>query len=305
MKCVLCHQGDAEVSGLGMKDAYVFQCPRCGTYHVTRRTSLMLAAPNYDPDVRLRLTWAARQASELGAPLELDSENLEEIAGAVVEPHPPSRKVDSLLLVLGNRSETFGSVVELKAERDWPLVFARDETEFNSLRQTVVEQGHVQPGPQGFRLMPTGWSKFEQLEAERPKSTAAFVAMWFAPEMQSTYDEAFYPALYNLGYDPIRVDREHYLGKVDDFIIASIRKSAILVADFTGMRSGVFFEAGFGLGLGIPVVWSCREDWLEKLKEHFDTRQYPHLQWTDAADLKVKLRSRIEAAVVGRPRPRS
>jgi nucleoside 2-deoxyribosyltransferase len=129
--------------------------------------------------------------------------------------------------------------------------------------------------------------------------------MWFTDEMELFYDEGFRPALHGLGYDPIRVDREHYLGKIDDFIIASIRKSGLLVADFTGMRTGVFFEAGFGLGLGIPVVWTCRETDRDELVKHFDTRQYNHLLWTDAADLKTKLRLRIEAAVIGRPKPRS
>jgi hypothetical protein len=71
------------------------------------------------------------------------------------------------------------------------------------------------------------------------------------------------------------------------------------------MRSGVFFEAGFGMGLGIPVVWTCRKDFTDELGNHFDTRQYNHLIWTDAADLKAKLRFRIEAAVIGRPKPRS
>jgi nucleoside 2-deoxyribosyltransferase len=154
-------------------------------------------------------------------------------------------------------------------------------------------------------LTPAGWDRFERLEAEKPKSDLAFVAMRFSEEMTVAYDDGFHPALYELGYRPIRVDREEYLGKIDDFIFANIRKSGLLVADFTEMRSGVFFEAGFGMGLGIPVVWTCRKDFSGLLGEHFDTRQYNHLIWTDPADLKAKLRLRIEAAVIGRPKPRS
>jgi hypothetical protein len=184
------------------------------------------------------------------------------------------------------------------------LVYAQSSVEFSDLVQALPEYGYAK-AKDGLRLTPGGWKRYAELEAERPKSTAGFVAMWFAPEMKPAYDEGFHPALFELGYDPLRVDRADYLGKIDDFIIASIRKSGLLVADFTGTRTGVFFEAGFGLGLGIPVVWTCREDWLPRLGEHFDTRQYNHLPWKDPADLKQKLRTRIEAAVIGRPRPRS
>ncbi len=204
-----------------------------------------------------------------------------------------------------------GTEILLNVFRDWPLVYARNTDELILIIRALADetpylvQREAGPEWRAVRLTKQGWERYAQLEAERPKSTAAFVAMWFASEMEPSYDDGFYPALYDLGYDPIRVDREEYLGKIDDFIVASIRKSGLLVADFTGMRTGVFFEAGFGLGLGIPVVWTCREDSLSKLGEHFDTRQFNHLPWKDPADLKARLRTRIEAAVIGRPRPRS
>ncbi|MBZ0167218.1 MAG: nucleoside 2-deoxyribosyltransferase, partial [Candidatus Omnitrophica bacterium] len=59
---------------------------------------------------------------------------------------------------------------------------------------------------------------------------------------------------------------------------------------------GVYFEAGFAYGLGIPVIWCCREDNIKKL--HFDTRQYNHLLWSNAKELKNKLISRIKATIL-------
>jgi len=67
------------------------------------------------------------------------------------------------------------------------------------------------------------------------------------------------------------------------------------VADFTGSRGGVYFEAGFALGLGIPVIWSCRKNDVKKV--HFDTRQYNHIVWNDSSDLYRQLRDRIEATI--------
>jgi hypothetical protein len=262
--------------------------------------------PGYDAEKRLGLSWATRQASERDAPLSLAPENLDQLADAVIEPRPPSRKLDEVLLLLARRTASFGDVVVMNADADWPLVSGRKGIEFNRLLHALRDQRLVteQPGS-SYVLTASGWERVQELEAERPTSTIAFVAMAFAPAMIPAFDNGFYPCLHGLGYDPVRVDREQYLGKIDDFIIASIRKSALLVADFTGMRTGVFFEAGFGLGLGIPVVWTCRQDHVAQLDQHFDTRQYNHLIWTEPADLAASLRTRIEAAVTARPRPRT
>jgi hypothetical protein len=39
-----------------------------------------------------------------------------------------------------------------------------------------------------------------------------------------------------------------------------------------GLRLNVYFEAGVALGLGRPVIWTCREDDIARLP--FDTRQF-------------------------------
>jgi hypothetical protein len=60
-------------------------------------------------------------------------------------------------------------------------------------------------------------------------------------------------------------------------------------------RGGVYFEAGFAQGLGIPVIWTCRSDQISHV--HFDTRQFNHILWTTPEDLKVRLFNRIGAVV--------
>jgi nucleoside 2-deoxyribosyltransferase len=101
------------------------------------------------------------------------------------------------------------------------------------------------------------------------------------------------------GYEALRIDRKEHNNKIDDEIVAGIRRSKFLVADFTGHRGGVYFEAGFASGLGIPVIWLCREDALKDL--HFDTRQYNHISWTEdkLTELTNALQKRIEA-ILGR-----
>ena len=82
---------------------------------------------------------------------------------------------------------------------------------------------------------------------------------------------------------------------ITDEIIAEIRKSRFLVADFTRQRGGVYFEAGFAKGLEIPVIFTCKEDEIDQV--HFDTRQYNHILWKDPEDLYLKLKMRILATL--------
>lgn len=64
-----------------------------------------------------------------------------------------------------------------------------------------------------------------------------------------------------------------------------------------GARGAVYFEAGFALGLGLQVIYTCRSDMLDEL--HFDTRQYPHIGWTDDAieSFRQNLENRIRASI--------
>jgi len=75
-----------------------------------------------------------------------------------------------------------------------------------------------------------------------------------------------------------------------------IRLSGLLVADFTGDRGGVYYEAGFAMALGIPVVFTCHEDHMKDV--HFDTNHFPHVVWSTPADLRTKLNDRIVGAVL-------
>ena len=133
-------------------------------------------------------------------------------------------------------------------------------------------------------------------------SETAFVAMWFAPEMVSAFDEGIAPAVEQLGYRPVRIDRQEHNNKIDDEIIAAIRRAHFVIADFScgpdGGRGGVYYEAGFAAGLGIPVIHMVRAANVEAL--HFDTRQINHVVWTDPADLREKLLNRIGATLGAR-----
>ena len=163
--------------------------------------------------------------------------------------------------------------------------------------QYLEEQGFVTPqislSPARRRVTPGGYIASDVLRAQRAASTQAFVAMSFAPEMDRVYEEGFEPGIRNAGFKPMRISDKEHTNKVDDEIIAEIRRSAFLVADFTGHRQNVYFETGFTIGLARQVIWTCRKDNMKDL--HFDIRQYNCIGWETTSELSRRLQRRIEA----------
>jgi nucleoside 2-deoxyribosyltransferase len=117
--------------------------------------------------------------------------------------------------------------------------------------------------------------------------------MWFDETLLGVFESGFAKAISDSGYTPFRIDRKEHNQKIDDEIVAEIRRSKFVVADFTGHRGGVYFEAGFAMGLGLPIIWTCRRDNIAAL--HFDIRQYNCIDWTSPEDLCTRLSNRIVA----------
>ena len=113
-------------------------------------------------------------------------------------------------------------------------------------------------------------------------NTKPVVAMWFDPATDRVFSEAIEPAVSSAGYEPIRIDKKNdYSGKIDDAIVAQLRKSRFVVADFThgddGARGSVYYEAGFAHALNLPVLCTAREG----TEPHFDINHYPFIMWRD------------------------
>jgi hypothetical protein len=134
-------------------------------------------------------------------------------------------------------------------------------------------------------------------EVQSKESRYCFVAMSFDNELDTIYANAIEPAVIATGFIPIRVDRIYVDSDktINDEIIAGIKKSRFTIADFTHHKAGVYFEAGYALGRTQKVIYTCRQD--EISKAHFDIRNYQHIVWTDAEDLKKRLVNKIEAFI--------
>jgi hypothetical protein len=151
----------------------------------------------------------------------------------------------------------------------------------------------------GFGAVVTvkGYAHLAELDTKQANSSQAFVAMWFDDSMTEAYDKGLPEGIRKAGYKLLRIDRKDHNNKIDDELIAEIRRSKFLVADFTqgenGARGSVYYEAGFAHGLGILVIFTYKKG--SEPTNHFDTRQYNHIEWETPEDLATKLQNRISA----------
>jgi hypothetical protein len=249
------------------------------------------------------LAYLTRSASDAGQPLVITQQALNTLLGSVVE-FPPLEKMDRTLIYVSNQQERPDQGVDIELARDFPLVMARDADEFGSYLELLNDRGLIDGLNtvgghfRSTRLTSDGWEQVGRIESSLRVSNQAFVAMWFDQSLDETWENGFKPALMPTGFRPYRVGQDSHNEKIDDRIIAEIRRSGIVVADVTGHRPGVYFEAGFAMGLNIPVVWTCRVSDIQDA--HFDTRQYNHVVWESPEDLKNKLAYRIAANFPGR-----
>jgi hypothetical protein len=202
-----------------------------------------------------------------------------------------------LLKHLAGLSEYPGQQIQFDSKHDYSVLCAKNMDEAIFYLRALAEQGLVLPLGEIFKETPcaltsSGWQELEKIERSGAESSNAFIAMWFDPS-QNAVRGSIQSAIAASGYVPIRIDEVEHVNRIDDEIIARIRQSKFVVADFTGQRNGVYFEAGFMLGLGRPVVWLCNKSEIDKV--HFDTRQYNTIVYADVEELKSKLQFRIEA----------
>jgi hypothetical protein len=246
---------------------------------------------------RQRVSWRVREATDAGLILRLEITNFEALAAEVEVPPVPTKLRN--LLTLQARESAPGEWKRLDPYITAARLKCRDQAELDYLFGALHEQGYLLPSPvfnEGQQLVtPAGWEALAPI-AGMGTPGVCFVAMAFHLDLVEAYDKGFRPAIEDdCGLRALRLDKVEHNEQITDRILAGIRSAQVVVADFTLQRAGVYFEAGFALGLGRIVVWTCRDNDVETL--HFDTRQYNHVVWSTPDDLREKLAARLKATV--------
>ena len=303
--CPVCNAGCFEDSD--QRGRKLIICPACGKFRLGPRAELFLTDPQLQKGgLSYRLSHFLRSISERALGKRDNSffpiYGSEEFEAALMGSEPTVReKLQLLLRYMANLSNYPGDGVRLEPANDYPVLCAKNRAEVDFYLQALEESGTISIDAAMGRepnctLTTRGWQEIERVEQSGADSPNGFIAMWFDPS-QNTAKAAIELAIAAAGYHPVRIDDVQHVNRIDDEMISQIRRSKFLVADFTGQRNGVYFEAGFMLGVGRPVIWVCSK--AELADVHFDTRQYNIIDYENMEDLKSRLQFRIEA-ILGR-----
>lgn len=292
-QCPICH-GDIQYNNFGGSSEVI--CPRCTTFKVASSAFAILRGAELTDRQRSNISGWLRENS--GTVIYPD--NIEKLS----QIRTPSfhEMADKLLLSIEKLGSYAGEILLIDAT--WfSMSWAVNEKEFLEIigfltsTNRLISDASTNLDERYVRIAPEGWAHLESIRSVNAQSTQGFVAMWFHDDMQNIYDHAIALGIQNAGYKPHRVDQREHNDKIDDEIISQIRSSRFVLADFTGHRGGVYFEAGYAKGLGLEVIWTCRDDDVNEL--HFDIRQYNCIFWNEGKleEFSNKIKYRIEAII--------
>lgn len=243
--------------------------------------------------------------------LKIDLGSLKEFISTVYINKFPEDKLLALLEFIQDKVNFDGESINLDVkeftqikDQYWRALFFNNLRELDFYMVSAKELGYLkfetaQECYIDVRLTINGLSQVLKLRDEK-FSKNCFIAMSFDDEMFRVYNEAIRPAVVETGFEPLMISEKKDIPSdttINDAILAAIKKSKFTIADFTRHKHGVYFESGYALGQGQKVIYTCRHD--EIGKAHFDTRNYPHIVWNDAEDLRTKLIDKIEVFIKG------
>ena len=316
-RCIIWSEHTANVRKEPGSSLYIVEdSDRVGTsYSILSPTQLILESKKLCDRDRAKLTTILLNLNRQG--VETPEVTPELINRALAAPSlSVAERADRFLMFIGSESDTIDEVYFsqitglLERELAWTESNANEELVY--LWDFLYEMKWTKPSTAQYHdpktnciITPAGHERIAEL-SNRSDSAQAFVAMWFDCSVNDIYHDAIAPAIEAAGYDSLIINETDSLDPITDQIIAQIRRSRFLVADFThgcnGARGSVYYEAGFAHGLNIPVIFTARDD----TKPHFDTSAYPHIFWKpdELPAFHDKLRDRILAIKELGPGPR-
>ncbi|MDD2305600.1 MAG: nucleotide-binding protein [Prolixibacteraceae bacterium] len=225
-------------------------------------------------------------------------------------PRTPNEKAGQLLVLLNKIFPWFCG--EIERRNLFNLTFFPSEKEFDIYISHFINSGYISKLESnknvvisGILIRETVYSidiTFKGIEylasivEHGRNSRNCFVAMSFSGEKELEIKEAIKAALKETNYNPIIINEQHFESDrtINDEIIAGIKKAKFVISDFTEQKPNVYFEAGFALGLGLPVIYCCEKEDFDN-HSHFDVNHYPHILYKTPEQLSKGLIDKIRA----------
>jgi hypothetical protein len=294
--CIVCNGRNATKT-LGA-DVARFDCPRCGSFVLSGTAEALLEQRLAEVELRRSLmshTLRRMQRPDQNRLHIIRDDELPTFWSEGRLPSPPEQ-ADNLILWIGDNQvapHTWAETTQSPLAAMIGIAVSPDgndsggfswlNTELSSRR---LYKHHPDAGRVRLQLEYAGWEKYEALKKQRIESRSAFMALKFGnADVTRMVDECIRPAVERAGFKLRVLTDPQAAGLIDDKIRAGLLAARFVISDLTGGSHGAYWEAGFGEGRGIPVIYTCEKAEWEKNKPHFDTSHMATIIW-DGADLK-------------------
>lgn len=331
--CPLCNGELAYFSQDGSTEFSFYQCPLCGRFELREPgiadgiDKNHLAAylfyhcytsrqyyTTLDPESCER--WRVKDVNAplpLGMPVHIDREMVDNWY-----PQTLSERVDNILLYFNLHIPHMGETIKLSVASLQSLLFVdrweMDQKEFSLTQGQYIlrRQGdcikeveymltYLQDTglikykcTDGYQIVITlsGYMRIQELQKNRSHSNDVLVAMKFGEGTQKLR-EAIRRGITDAGYRATFIDEVQHNEDIATELLKHIRDSKFVVVDLTHQNNGAYFEEGYAMGLGKPVIQLCAK----KTKLHFDVAQKNTILWETEADIPKRLCDRIRATM--------
>lgn len=307
-----------------------YRCPVCGMYQVgaywkehnhfdLNHLAAFLVHNAYNPaddlERRYYTTASKETCDELqeegrGYPVHIDAEIVE-----AWYPRSFAEKIDQILLYLHKRAPHIGQSIHFDPQTLYSFLFidryelvngqyvSREdeaiEAEARFIIGCLIQQGLIADGgklpfaaAQRFTLTPRGYARIDELQRNTANGKLVLVAMQFGDETKALR-EAIRKGIQDTKYHAIFIDEVQHNDFITPELLKYIKDSKFVVVDLTHKNNGAYFEEGYAMGLGKPVIQLCKKE----TQLHFDIAQKNTIMWTSEEDIPKQLQSRIIATI--------
>ena len=95
------------------------------------------------------------------------------------------------------------------------------------------------------------------------------------------------------GYKAIFIDEVEHNDFITPELLKYIKDSKFVVVDLSHQNNGAYFEEGYAMGLGKPVIQLRQKD----VTLHFDIAQKNTIIWETEDEIPKRLKNRIKATI--------
>lgn len=247
-----------------------------------------------------------------GLPVHMDSEMV-----SAWYPKTFADRVDDILLYISSNTDHMGEQISLSYQGMLSLLFI-DRKEIDSFtsknewrskekctneakymldylsKSDLITYGFGSTDDKALylTLSPKGYARVDEIQKATSYGRSALVAMKFGEDTRSLR-EAIRKGIADAGYLAVFIDEVQHNDFITPELLKHIRDSKFVVVDLTHQNNGAYFEEGYAMGLGKPVIQLCQKD----TKLHFDIAQKNTIMWETTEDIPLRLMNRIKATI--------